>query len=271
LSLVWFPAYIASKGTAVLILKLTIVPLALLVLGIIERLHGPRLAGWLSGFPVVAMPLLLFISLEHGPAFGSAAALGAWFGLVPWLAFTMTYAFCARSLNWVWCTIIGFAVWTVVAIGAVWLEDAPRWLEIVPLFGFALALTVYPRGEASDEEREHVWWGLPARMIAGAVLTVVITRFAANMGTHWSGIFATFPVMGSIIAISNHIQYGRHAVQEAVAGMSMGLASVGAFCFAAYALLSVTGLWAAFALALLASSSAHALTWLLFKNKPQKA
>jgi hypothetical protein len=54
LSLVWFPAYIASKGNAVLILKLTIVPLALLALGIIERLHGPRVAGWLSGFPVVA-------------------------------------------------------------------------------------------------------------------------------------------------------------------------------------------------------------------------
>ena len=52
------------------------------------------------------------------------------------------------------------------------------------------------------------------------------------MGTRWSGLFTTFPVMGSIIAISSHLQYGRHAVQEAVAGMSMGLASVGAFCFA---------------------------------------
>jgi hypothetical protein len=267
LSLVWFPAYIGIKGNAVLILKLTIVPLALLVLGIIERLHGPRLAGWLSGFPVVAMPLLLFISLEHGPAFGSAAALGAWFGLVPWLAFTMTYAFCARTMNWAWCTIIGFAVWTIVALFAVWLEDAPRWLEIVPLFAFLIALTAYPRGEASDEEREHVWWGLPARMIAGAVLTVVITQFAAAMGTHWSGIFATFPVMGSIIAISNHIQYGRHAVMEAVAGMSMGLASVGTFCFAAYVFLGQTSLWIAFVLALLASSTAHALTWLLFKPK----
>ncbi len=254
-----------------LILKLTIVPLALLALGIIERLHGPRVAGWLSGFPVVAMPLLLFISLEHGAAFGSAAALGAWFGLVPWLAFTMTYAFCARRWNWAMCTIIGFTVWTVMAVIAVWLEDAPHWLQIAPLIAFAAALFAYPRGEASDEEREHVWWGLPARMIAGAALTVVITQFAAAMGTHWSGIFATFPVMGSIIAISNHVQYGHHAVQEAVAGMSMGLASVGAFCIAAYVSLGLVSLWAAFALSLLASTSALALTWLLFKHKPAKA
>ena len=72
------------------------------------------------------------------------------------------------------------------------------------------------------------------------------------MGSHWSGIFATFPVMGSIICISSHLQYGRHAVQEAVAGMSMGLASVGTFCFAVYLLLGMTGMWPAFGLSLVA-------------------
>jgi hypothetical protein len=253
----------------VLILKLTIVPLALLAFGIVERLHGPRIAGWLAGFPVVAGPLLVFVTLDHGAAFGGATALGAFFGLVAWLAFAMTYAWAARTRRWVSCTLISFAVWTLVAVLAVWVEDGPRWLEVIPLVAFVIALFAQPRGEASDEEREHVWWGLPARMVAGAGLTVVITQFASAMGTHWSGIFATFPVMGSIIAISNHVQYGRHAVQEVVAGMSMGLASVGAFCFAAYVLLGVTGMWTAFALALAASSTAHALTWLLFKHKPE--
>ena len=251
-----------------LILKLTVVPLALLAFGIVERLHGPRIAGWLAGFPIVAGPLLVFVTLDQGAAFGSAAALGAFFGLVPWLAFAMTYAWAARRWRWFWCALIGFAVWTLVAMLAVWVEDGPRWLETIPLIAFVIALFAQPRGEASDEEREHVWWGLPARMVAGAALTMVITQCASAMGTHWSGIFATFPVMGSIIAISSHVQYGRHAVQEAVAGMSMGLASVGAFCFAAYILLAMTGIWTAFALALAASSTAHALTWLLFKRKP---
>ncbi len=250
-----------------LILKLTIVPLALLVFGIVERLQGPRVAGWLAGFPIVGGPLLVFITLDHGLAFGSASALGAYFGLVPWLAFAMTYALCSRSMSWVWCGIIGFAVWTGVAVIAVMMQGASRWLEILPLAAFLAALFAFPRGEASDEEREHVWWGLPVRMIAGAGLTIVISHFAAAMGSRWSGLFATFPVMGSIICISSHLQYGRHAVQEAVAGMSMGLASVGTFCFAAYLLLGMTGIWTAFALSLTISSSAHALTWLLFKHK----
>jgi hypothetical protein len=261
-----FGHHARERGPDLLILKLTIVPLALLVFGIVERLHGPRVAGWLAGFPIVGGPLLLFVTLDHGVTFGSQAALGAYFGLVPWLAFTMCYAFCSRRLGWLWCTIIAFALWTAVASAAVVWQTASRWLELLPLAAFIAALFVYPRGEPSDEEREHVWWGLPARMIAGAGLTVVITQFSGMMGSKWSGIFTTFPVMGSIICISSHLQYGRHAVQEAVAGMSMGLASVGTFCFVLYMLLGPLGVWPAFGLSLVASSSAHALTWLLFKT-----
>lgn len=250
-----------------LILKLTMVPLALLLLGIAERLHGPRVAGWLSGFPVVAAPLLLFVTLDQGERFGSAAALGAYFGLLPWLAFTMSYAYVARRWGWLASAVCGFSAWTVAAYIALYLQSGPAWLEILPACAFLGAISFYPRGEASDEERDHAWWGLPSRMLAGALLTVLITKFAGVMGTRWSGIFTTFPVMGSIIAISSHIQYGRHAVQEAVAGMTMGLASVGAFCFAAYQLLGPLPVWPALGLSLLASTAALGMTFLLFKHK----
>lgn len=250
-----------------LILKLTIVPLGLLVFGIVERLHGPRVAGWLAGFPIVGGPLLLFVTLDHGMAFGASAALGAYFGPVPWLAFTMAYAFCSRRLNWLWCTVLGFAIWTLVALLALQMQAGSRWLEILPFAFFLGAVFAYPRAAPSDEEREHVWWGLPVRMIAGAVLTVLITQFSGVMGSRWSGIFSTFPVMGSIICISSQLQYGRHAVQEAVAGMTLGLASVGTFCFVLYLLLGMTAMGPAFGLALLASSTAHALTWLFFKRR----
>jgi len=250
-----------------LILKLTIVPLGLLLFGIVERLHGPRVAGWLAGFPIVGGPLLLFVTLDHGLSFGSQAALGAWFGLVPWIAFTMTYAFCSKRLDWLWCTIMGFAIWTLVAELAIWMQESSRWLELLPFVAFVGAQFVYPRAPPSDEEREHVWWGLPARMIAGAGLTLVISEFAGAMGSRWAGLFSTFPIMGSIICISSHWQYGRHAVQEAVAGMSMGLASVGAFCFVLYLLLGMMAIWPAFGLALAVCGSAHALTWLLFKRR----
>lgn len=254
-----------------LLLKITLIPLAVLALGIMERLHGPRVAGWLSGFPVVAFPLLLFVTLDHGGDFGSASALGAWYGLVAWLSFAMTYSWCSRRFNWFWCIAISFAVWTVMAVAMLEAQQFSVWTELLPVAAFIVALASYPRGEASDEQREHVWWGLPARMLAGAVLTVVVTQFSEGLGSRWSGMFSTFPMLGSVIAVSNHIQYGPRAVQEAVAGMSMGIASIGAFCFTLYMLLPVVSIWAAFALALTASSTAHALTYLLFKNRKKKA
>ena len=252
---------------ALLILKLTIVPLALLTLGVIERLHGPRLAGWLAGFPVIACPVLLFVAQEDGTAFAQAAALGAWFGLVPWLAFVLSYTALTRRFHWLACTVIGFGFWAVFAVVAVWLEDLSRWAAVIPLLAFVAAVMAFPHGEPSDEEREHVWWGLPARMAAGALLTWVILRFAGALGTHWSGVVTTFPVLGSIVCISNHLQYGRHAVREAAAGMTLGLITVGSFCFAVYVLLGLLGLWPAFACALLVSFTAHAATWLVFKKK----
>jgi uncharacterized membrane protein (GlpM family) len=121
----------------VLILKLTIIPLAVLALGIVERLHGPRVAGWLSGFPVVALPLLLFVTLDHGAAFGSTAALGAWFGLTAWLSFALVYSWCSRRLNWFWCSVIAFAVWTVVAKIMLTVQDGPAGWNCCPYWPLA--------------------------------------------------------------------------------------------------------------------------------------
>ena len=234
-----------------LILKLTIVPLGLLVFGIIERLHGPRVAGWLAGFPDRGRA----VAAVHHPgswhARSAPGGAGRLFRAGALAAFTMTYAFCARRLNWLWCAVIGFAVWT--AGGAGRCGDAGT----VALAGnravcraFWARCSSIRAAQPSDEEREHVWWGLPARMVAGAGLTIVITQFAGVMGSRWSGLFSTFPVMGSIICISSHLQYGRHAVQEAVAGMTLGLASVGTFCFVLYVLLGMMAMWPAFGLAL---------------------
>jgi uncharacterized membrane protein (GlpM family) len=251
----------------VLILKLTLVPLAVLLFGLVERRHGPRIAGWLAGFPIVAGPVLVLLALDHGAAFATTAALGAYFGLVPWLAFTTCYAWCSARHRWPLALVISLAAWTVTAFAAVLIEDVSPWLEVLPFLILLAALILYPRGEPSDEEREHIWWGLPARMVAGAALTLLLTQFAGALGTRWSGIFTTFPVMGSVVAISNHIEHGRHAVQEAVAGMATGLSSVAVFCFCAYLALGRLEIWTAFALALAASCTTHALTWLMFKRR----
>src|ERR1044071_6028093 len=118
----FFAAPCCKQGTDLLILKLTIVPLALLVFGIVERLHGPRVAGWLAGFPIVAGPILLLLALDRGGGFAAAAALGGYFGLVPWLAFTACYAWCSRKWRWPLAALVSFTLWAVAAAAMIQLE-----------------------------------------------------------------------------------------------------------------------------------------------------
>jgi hypothetical protein len=248
-----------------LILKLIAVPLAVLLLGITERVHGPRAAGWLSGFPVIAAPLLLFIAIDQGPAFASTAALAAFFGLVPWLSFCMVYAWCTQFWSWPWCAAAGFLAWLAVAVTVIALQGLSPLFEALPPAIAIAAIWFHIDIKPSQEQREHPWWRLALRMLTGAGLTVIITQLAAKMGPHWSGTFTTFPVVGSIIAISNHVEHGRRAVQEAVAGMVLGLISVQLFCFAVFKLVVMTSVWTTFAIALVLAMAVQALSWHLLR------
>ena len=49
--------------------------------------------------------------------------------------------------------------------------------------------------------------------------------------------------------------------------MTLGLASVGSFCFVLYIFLEHMAVAPAFGLSLAISTSAHALTWLVFKRR----
>lgn len=249
-----------------LILKLIVVPLAVLLLGVAERVHGPRAAGWLSGFPVIAAPLLWFITIDQGTPFGAAAALAAFFGLVPWLTFGTVYAWCARYWDWPWCALCGFLGWIAVAELVVAIQGISPLLEILPFAAAFAAVWFHARDKLSDEQRVHKWWRLAARMAAGAILTLVITQLAGRLGARWSGTFATFPVVGSIVAISNHVEHGKRSVQEAVAGMVLGIVSVEVFCFAVFHLLGSMPVWSAFVLALAAAMAAQGLTWTILRK-----
>jgi hypothetical protein len=139
-------------------------------------------------------------------------------------------------------------------------------LEAVPFIIALLAISFHSRVRLSNEQRVFKWWRLAARMVAVAILTFAVAQLAGRLGPRWSGTFATFPVVGSIVAISNHVEHGRRAVQEAVAGMVFGVVSIAIFCFGVFHLLGHTGVWIAFGLPLAAAMMAQVLTLLVLRK-----
>ncbi len=55
--------------SALLLLKLLLVPALIWAITLAAHRWGPAVGGWLSGFPVVSGPILLFLVLERGPDF----------------------------------------------------------------------------------------------------------------------------------------------------------------------------------------------------------
>ena len=64
-----------------LIAKLTLTPLMMFLASAAGRRFGPGFSGWLTGLPLLAGPISIFISIEQSPAFAAHAAGGTLLGM----------------------------------------------------------------------------------------------------------------------------------------------------------------------------------------------
>jgi hypothetical protein len=235
--------------SAVLALKLTLVPALIAGVTLAGRRWGPAVAGWLSAFPVVSAPILLFLALEHGAAFTASAAAGTLSAVLAILAFGLGYAHCAARLtsavflsaglqsgtreirhSWMFCLFAGFTGYFVaVACLSVW---APTLYVAAPcvLLALLIAPKLYPRLPVAAPAPAKTGTDMPWRMVAGAVLVLLVTHFSAALGARLSGLFAMFPVMGSVLVVFSHRRSGAAFTVNLLRGMVLGYYAFATFC-----------------------------------------
>ena len=225
-----------------LILKLAIVPLFIAAVTLAGRRWGSRVAGLLGGFPVVTGPIVVFVALEQGQQFGALAALAAISGVAGLLAFGIAYSW--ASLRWPWYASLacGLIAWFSVAGLLAALPPLPQ--VALAAAGLSLLMTpwllpnVVARPAASARLND-----LPYRMITGALLTIGVTSAAASLGAVWSGLLASFPVIGSILGVFTHRAQGAAHTVQIYRGMTRGLYSFVAFFIVAALLWPNGNLW----------------------------
>ena len=76
--------------------KLVLVPLLIAAITVAGQRLGPRIAGALTGLPVVAGPVAFFFAIEQGTAFGAHAAVATLGGLLSLAVFCVVYAAAAQ-------------------------------------------------------------------------------------------------------------------------------------------------------------------------------
>lgn len=244
-----------------LIWKLTLVPVLIAVVTLVGRRFGQSIAGWLGSFPIVVGPVLWILALEQGGDFLSQAALAALAGIFPAMVFFVVYARLALRLKWVGALMGGLTAWLVsVVLLAIWQQRLPMgWAAALAIAVISLwaAPALIPRVAPLVRGSAHRF-ELPARMMAGVMVTLIASEVGQRGGPILSGYASLFPSVGIIVASFNHAQLGAGAAVHFLQGMTYGMWSVASFCLA-LTLVGARSVPAAFGLAIALAIATHAV------------
>jgi hypothetical protein len=234
----------------IFLLKLLLVPLLIAAVTWAGGALGPRIAGVLTGFPIVAGPAALVVALEQGTPFASHAAAGTLAAEASLSVFCIVYCrLCGRS-PWWQCLLLGW-------LGFISITLLLR--AITPPFVLALLIALAsptiiarfaptPSGPAT--KRRPTQSEIALRMLAGAAMVVTLTSLAHVLGPSLSGLLTIFPVATSILAVAAHRQDSPEHAIHLLRGLAAGLYSVTAFFAALALLLERQGIALAFSVAL---------------------
>jgi hypothetical protein len=254
----------------IFLLKITLVPLLIGAITLAGRRWGPTVAGWLTGLPVVAGPVMFFMAFEQGSAFAGQAIVGMLLGVLAVLVCNAGYAWCSTRLSWrgsVVCSLslyfLAVALLNSLAIGL----NAAAALVFVSLF---VARRLFPPARAQRVSVASARSEIVIRMFAGAVLVLTVTCFAATFGAHLSGLFATFPVISTVLAVFSHRQSGHEFAICLLRGIVLGWYAFVTFSLVLGWMLPSFGLTLSFAAATLSAAVAQVLSRKLIGALPAR-
>lgn len=254
-----------------LLLKLTLVPILIWGISMAGRIWGPSVAGWLSAFPVVTGPILFFISMEQGEAFGAAAAAATLIAILAHLSFGLGYAWAATRWRWPLALPCGLSAYAMclyglsraaLDLGATVLLVAAVLLLARRLFPAVVAQSIEDCGRAAPSPRPE----MALRMVAGAMLVLAVTWAAGDVGPRWSGLLAMFPVLGVVLAVFSHRQSGVRFTVALLRNMVWGYFAFATFCVLLSLVLASHGIGWGFGLAVLGALSVQGGTLVLIRR-----
>ena len=236
-----------------LALKLLLVPAFLAVISFAGKRWGPNVAGWLAGFPSLTGPILLFLALERGAEFTAQAAVLSLSAVFSAVSFGVAYAWACTRLPWYGALACAYAAWTAAVLLLAHLPLTTAWSLGLSLLTLFVAPRAFPRA--------HGKWGghplptqeLALRMAAGAAMVLAVTGAAESLGPTWTGLFAAFPVMSTVLAVFSHRANGPGFVVAMLRAMVGGFYAYITYCLCVAALLERWGIAVTYTVAIIAT------------------
>lgn len=209
-----------------LIFKLILVPSIIFLVSLASRRWGSFVAGVLSGMPVIAAPITLLLAMEYGPEFAMSASHATILGVLALSVFCFMYAWSAKVFGWQKAFVVALTAYLLAAVVVSRISVAPLWAGVMSVSVLLLLRFYLPRYEVADKSVVMSKKEIFVRVLASAVLVVIITSAAQAMGPALSGVFAAFPIATSVLAVFTHIYSGKEQVALLLRGLMLGMFSI---------------------------------------------
>ena len=236
-----------------LALKLALVPALLAIISMAGKRWGPGVAGWLAGFPSLTGPILFFLAIERGAEFTTQAAVLSLSCVFSAISFGVTYAWACRRLGWPGSLACAFTAWGLAALLLSVLPLTTMSALALALATLFVARRAYPRAQGGWGSGALPASELAARMGAGAAMVLGVTAAAEALGSVWTGLFAAFPVMSTVLAAFSHRANGAGYAIALLRSMIGGFYSYITYCLCVALFLQDWGIFATYVTAVIAA------------------
>lgn len=246
--------------------KLILTPSMMYFASAAGRRWGPGVSGWLTGLPLLAGPISIFICLEQGPSFAAHAAGTTLLGMWSSCAFCLAYHAASR-FGWQAASVAAIAAFTVGTALLRQAEVSP-WLGIAGVFAAAaLCLWTIRAPTARPVAIAPPAWDMPMRLVISATFVLVQTGIAGWLGPQLSGLVIPFPIVVILLTAFAHHQFGVDGAVRVLRGFLIGMYAFAAFFLVVALGLQPLGAVAAYGLALAACLTINGATlWGLRKG-----
>ncbi len=244
----------------ILVIKLVLVPALIASITIAGGRFGPRVAGALTGLPVVAGPIVFFLALEQGTAFAARSAAATLAGLGSLAAFCVAYAMTAARTTWWASTLVGWLAFLVATLVLDRLAPSLPASIAIALLAPLVVIRLAPRSNLGRSANGGVGASeIAVRMLAGMTLMVMLTGIAHLLGPRLSGLLTVFPIATTILAAFSHRSDGATFAVQMLRGLAGGLYCLTAFFITLAFTLDALGIVPGFSLASAAAVVTQAL------------
>jgi hypothetical protein len=247
------------------ILKLTLVPIIIGLIAIIGRYQGAKIAGLLSGLPIIGGPIIYFLYVEQGAAFADAATIATVGGVVALSSFCFSYAWLTTRFNWFWSLLIAFCVYFALAFVFVYLNLTLLTYFLISLATLLAQIYFSPKHQESVNLTAASNVEIMTRMLCAAALVMFVTYFARLLGSAYSGVLTAFPIAATVIAVFSYKNHSKFHAMDALRSLKFGLLSLLFFFFTLSLLIPIIGFNGAFILSIVAALLVQLGIWIFKK------